>query len=385
MIHSIIITLPFFVTLFWSITLWLDSNSGKGSKQVLALFMTVACILYTAHTIFFSMDIALYTLIDPVYTFASLSVFPLFYIYIRKLTEGTGSLRRNLITLSPAIFFSIAGILLYTIMGREESLLFVKKFIYNQQVTHEFSKSAIIHNMIYSASRITFALHLIPCTYFSIKKINTYEKSIREFYSSTENKSLIWLGKLLWTTSIAALLALILNTIGKSYFINHHLLISVPSLIFSSILYIIGYLGIKQFFNIEDYKSDLKKDRQYSNKKHNDTSRSKLYIEILELLENNMIFRNPDLRITDISKELNSNRTYISTIVNTEFKSTFCDLINHYRVEYAKKLLLDQKLYILEYISNESGFASINSFLRAFRKETGTTPGEYRKMNIKNH
>jgi AraC-like DNA-binding protein len=383
MIQGIIITLPLFVTLFWSVTLWLDSGSGGNPKRVLALFMTIACVLYSAHAIFFAMDIELYAVIDPAYTFASLSVFPLFYIYIKSLTEGTGSFGRNLIILSPAIFFSFASILLYTIMGREESLLFVKKFIYNQPVVHEFSTTAIIHDIVYKAGRITFALQLVPCTYFSLKKIETYEKSIRDFYSSTENKSLAWTGNMLWATVLAALFALILNIIGKSYFVSHYLLISIPSLLFSLLLYTIGYLGIKQFFYVEDYKSDLKKEKNNTN--HHDTSRSKLYGEILELLEKEMIFRNPELRITDLSKVLKSNRTYISAIVNTEFKSTFCDLINHYRVEYAKKLLLDQKLYILEYISNESGFASINSFLRAFRKETGTTPGEYRKLNIKNH
>ena len=102
-------------------------------------------------------------------------------------------------------------------------------------------------------------------------------------------------------------------------------------------------------------------------------------------METKQIFRNPDLRITDVSNLLKTNRTYVSGIINTEFNSTFCDMVNQYRIEYSKKLLLDRNLYILHYISEESGFASVNSFMRAFKKFTGMTPGQFRKQNITNN
>ena len=90
-------------------------------------------------------------------------------------------------------------------------------------------------------------------------------------------------------------------------------------------------------------------------------------------------YRKTDLRITDVSSELNTNRSYISNIVNLDFGTTFSELINSYRVVYAKKLLQENSLYVLDYIAEESGFASVNSLLRAFKKATGLTPGQYRK------
>lgn len=64
------------------------------------------------------------------------------------------------------------------------------------------------------------------------------------------------------------------------------------------------------------------------------------------------------------------------------YNSNFKDFVNHYRVEYAKKLLKAEENHILDYIAEESGFASVNSLLRAFRKETGTTPGQFRKKTF---
>jgi AraC-like DNA-binding protein len=172
------------------------------------------------------------------------------------------------------------------------------------------------------------------------------------------------------------------NIIGKAFFINDLALIAIPSILFSIFHFSIGFLGFKQKYTIATYKIDVLKDSSSTARLPGESMRHKLKSDLIKLIEEEQIFRNTDLRITDISKRLNTNRSYISGIVNNEFNSTFSDLINHYRISYAKELLKDKKMYILEYVSEESGFASINSFLRAFKKEAGITPGQYRKQNM---
>lgn len=59
------------------------------------------------------------------------------------------------------------------------------------------------------------------------------------------------------------------------------------------------------------------------------------------------------------------------------------DFVNEYRINYAKELLLDQKrqdLTVLE-ILYDAGFNSKSSFNTEFKKRTGVTPTEYRKMH----
>ncbi|MBL8172151.1 MAG: AraC family transcriptional regulator, partial [Acidobacteria bacterium] len=59
---------------------------------------------------------------------------------------------------------------------------------------------------------------------------------------------------------------------------------------------------------------------------------------------------------------------------------SFTDLINAYRVEDAKRRLLDPtwKHYSILAIAEEAGFSSKSTFNAVFKKHTGQTPSEFR-------
>ena len=380
MFEDIILTLPFFVTFFWAITLWIGAKKKELPKKILALFMTASALLYASHAVYFAKGYQLNIIVDPIYALCNLSVFPLYYIYIKSLTQEKSISRASLLVFLPAIVLSLSSAILFVAMSNHEVNNFVYGYLYKEVPITTYSTLLKLQISIHYIERVTFALLLVPCTYFSWKHIFEYEKKIREFYSTTENRSLNWTVNLLIATIITAVFAFILNTVGKSFFVDDFSLLIIPSLFFSALLYTIGYLGTAQAFSIEDYKKDLLGDKFVKNISNYNVVKNKLQAQITRLLEEDQIFRNCDLRITDISRTLNTNRTYISNIINTDFNCSFCDLINHYRVNYSKQLLLHQNAYILEYVSNESGFASVNSFLRAFKKETGITPGQFRKQ-----
>jgi YesN/AraC family two-component response regulator len=130
----------------------------------------------------------------------------------------------------------------------------------------------------------------------------------------------------------------------------------------------------------EESKSENFVTKSYTTKKMDD--------ELLALFSVKQIYKNPDLKITHLSEMLHTNRTYISKHINTEFSCTFSDFVNKYRVEEAKKLLIDEtmKSYSLNYISEKSGFGSMGSFMRVFRDIEGITPGQFRdKSMLKNN
>lgn len=60
-----------------------------------------------------------------------------------------------------------------------------------------------------------------------------------------------------------------------------------------------------------------------------------------------------------------------------EFGSTPAKFVTIMRVETAKRLLIDSERS-LEKIAAECGFGSVDSMQRAFRQETGQTPGAFR-------
>jgi YesN/AraC family two-component response regulator len=113
----------------------------------------------------------------------------------------------------------------------------------------------------------------------------------------------------------------------------------------------------------------------------------KIQIQLLKLFEKEQIFKNPDLKITDVAIKLYTNRTYISTLINTEYSCSFSTFVNQYRVEEAKKELQNEENdnFSLEHVSSLAGFGSLHSFIRVFKEIAGTTPGRYREQHQIHH
>jgi AraC-like DNA-binding protein len=84
-----------------------------------------------------------------------------------------------------------------------------------------------------------------------------------------------------------------------------------------------------------------------------------------------------------LSTLANTSAKKVSEVLSTRLKTNFNDLVNSYRVEEVKaKLISPQFSHLTIFgIALESGFASKSSFNRAFKKNTGFTPSEY-KINL---
>ena len=82
-------------------------------------------------------------------------------------------------------------------------------------------------------------------------------------------------------------------------------------------------------------------------------------------------------------ESLQTNRTYISKLINEEFEMNFNQFVNNFRINEAKKLLEEDngKVSSMELIAEKSGFGSFNSFTRVFKNITGTTPGNFRNKS----
>ena len=73
------------------------------------------------------------------------------------------------------------------------------------------------------------------------------------------------------------------------------------------------------------------------------------------------------------------NKNYISTCLNNSLKMGFSDFLNMLRIDYAIRLLYSTNHNITT-ISNMCGFGTLKNFNLNFKKQTGCSPTEYRKM-----
>lgn len=105
-----------------------------------------------------------------------------------------------------------------------------------------------------------------------------------------------------------------------------------------------------------------------------------IYKSVLYLLEIRMVFLDASLSLKKLSTLVGTNQTYMSNVVNRYFGCNLKELINSYRVEYAKELLRNGKC-LMKDIPERCGFASKSAFYSAFRKMVGCGPVEYVRRN----
>ena len=101
--------------------------------------------------------------------------------------------------------------------------------------------------------------------------------------------------------------------------------------------------------------------------------------KIETLIQEQKLYQNPELTLTDLAKKLETNASIISKTINQGFQMNFNDCINTYRIEAVKNSFAngEHKKSTLLGIAFDCGFNSKATFNRAFKKNTGKTPKEY--------
>lgn len=105
-------------------------------------------------------------------------------------------------------------------------------------------------------------------------------------------------------------------------------------------------------------------------------------LELVQSMKNYMIhekpFLNSDFQILDLAHYFKIPTHQCSAMINQLIGKNFRDWINSHRVDYFIKTY-PQKLpkLTIDAIAFESGFSSMTTFYRAFKKETGTMPSNY--------
>lgn len=108
---------------------------------------------------------------------------------------------------------------------------------------------------------------------------------------------------------------------------------------------------------------------------------AELMCRICRLMEEERLYLNPTLKLTDIAVALGISRTTISYCINSQRGCSFPQFVNTYRVAHAQELLRNQPDVKIAEVCLSSGFSSEASFYRTFKTITGTTPTDWRQDN----
>ena len=95
-------------------------------------------------------------------------------------------------------------------------------------------------------------------------------------------------------------------------------------------------------------------------------------------LEKEKPYLNPDFQLTDLRQVLPMNRTYLSQFINAEYGCSFYHWVNGLRIKEAKRLMTENPEIKMKDIAQQCGFSSPTVFSRAFLRETGVIPREWK-------
>lgn len=108
---------------------------------------------------------------------------------------------------------------------------------------------------------------------------------------------------------------------------------------------------------------------------------SRAVIKTSEYIYNHL---NEKISLEKIVQELNINKSYLCELFKKETGITVFQYATKLKIEAAKKMLIYTD-YAPSDISNYFAFASHSHFINTFKKHTGITPNEYRKLHFQKY
>ena len=131
--------------------------------------------------------------------------------------------------------------------------------------------------------------------------------------------------------------------------------------------------------NYEEFGSciDHLKIALYENRKteEQDAQEERTITGIIRYMQEHL---DKEISLNILADEFHLSSQYISQLFKSEIGVNFLAYLTSIRMERAKKLLLATSLSIGE-ISEKCGYADYRVFTKAFKKEEGSTPSQYRR------
>lgn len=366
MLYLLLTSLPLMTCVFFTVYIVLELRN-KELRELPALFyyMLAATVLYAGHFTFFNHAVSLIPFTDTLYLVANLAVYPLYLIYIIRLT--TRFQPHYWLLLLPAVIGGITTGILYTNMSSGEINPFINTFLY-QNHTIGLVGIPYILAITHIVCRIVFAIEVIFTVIIGFRLTRRYDRMVDSFYSDTEEKSSRKIRTILYLIIITAVLSFIFNVIGRYRFIDSTYLLAIPSFIFSALLFYIGYVGIHRHFSFQDLEFNEEELGEEYPSGSNLPQEENLRNNIIQRVKEERIYLQPNLKIEDLARLMNTNRTYIYQAINQQMGITFHEFINRQRIEYAERLMAENPGMPINDVALHSGYTSLSSFYRNLKK-----------------
>ncbi len=290
---------------------------------------------------------------------------PIFYLYTQGVIFKDFKLSsRDLLHLTPYLLLTISILSLSNLVPNLS-----EDIIQNEMPWQFYLISALMY------------VHLFVYIGLTYKSLWKYRLIIKNKYSQIDQINLDWLSFALNTFGLLAIISLIQNFIVLVD--NRAVFMVTLVLLLIFIFYFVNKVILKALRQPEIFAGIAKNETtKYSGSTLTPNQIEAYKKQLVALLETEKPFLNPQVSLSDLSEKLSVSTKQLSQVINQSFNKSFFDFVNSYRIQEVQQILKeskDEKLTVLE-VMFQAGFNSKSSFNTAFKKETGLTPTEFRKM-----
>lgn len=230
-------------------------------------------------------------------------------------------------------------------------------------------------------------LFLMIVAVLSFAQLSIHTKRLQGFYSDLSPVNLSWLFRFL----IGFILIRSMSLIISSFKSNLGLVVLADFADFLILLYL-AYYSIRQK---EIFPSEAQSLLPLKGSAiHQQTGPQKAAIiedvdmqgkevHVLGIMEKHKPYLNSELTLPELAQLSSMKTNELSRLLNDGLGENFYSLVNRYRVEESKRLLVDPKYQHLSIlgIAMEAGFNSKTAFNTNFKRITQQTPSTYRKTH----
>jgi AraC-like DNA-binding protein len=217
--------------------------------------------------------------------------------------------------------------------------------------------------------------------YFSVAIITLLKRfrSLNQSLFKTDSELLI----ILRNTTIHFLMIVTIFIVTKLYFGMRS---DIGGYLVASYISFMIYATSYQILNRSDFFNNPGSFFSFPSLKYQKSSLSEedkemIIAKITKEMEGKNYYTNNLASLSGLAKQVNESSHHVSQVINEKLNKSFFELLAFYRVEYAKKLIREDKhsKLTVEELAELVGYNSKSSFNVAFKKYSSKTPSEYRK------
>ena len=233
-------------------------------------------------------------------------------------------------------------------------------------------------SVLLTLDRTAYALYLVEylfIQFFSIIYVSNYLKSLENYYSDIDARTLIPV------ISILSLMGLRLIILGVSGFISRSVLPSwlpVMQAVVSVLFYAVAALSVCRVRNTAEELGKM--TQQQAERMRTPVANDVIQSRLGKLVEEKFYLER-NVNLLDLATRIGVNSKYVSDYLRYHYGETFLSFVNRLRVEESKRLLQKENLS-MEEISDKAGYSNVSTFYRNFTKVTGMSPSKFRESAI---